>query len=104
VTGRPAENFETIARRYAALHRNQRTFSNWLREFVQFMLAPLSPDSNLDRYDRELRRPFPSVPQFATDSKVWRREHAIADNFSPPPPGHGKAPIPATSRGQSLEF
>jgi len=104
VTGRPAENFETIARRYAALPRNQRTFSNWLREFVQFMLAPLSPGFNLDRYDRELRRPFPSVPQFATDSKVWRREHAIADNFSPPAPGHGKAPIPATSRGQSLEF
>ncbi len=104
VTGRPAEDFETIARRYAALPRNRRTFSNWLREFVQFMLAPLSPGFNLDRYDRELRRPFPSVPQFATDSKVWRREHAIADNFSPAARGHGKAPVAATSRGQSLEF
>jgi NAD(P)H dehydrogenase (quinone) len=104
VTGRPAEDFETIARRYAALPRNQRTFSNWLREFVQFMLAPLSPGFNLDRYDHELRRPFPSVPQFATDSTEWRREHAIAHNFSRPAPGHGKAPIPATSRGQSLEF
>ena len=29
-------------------------------------------------YDRELRRPFPSEPQFAPESKVWRREHAIA--------------------------
>jgi len=44
------------------------------------------------------------VPQFATDSKVWRREHAIADNFSPAALGHGKAPVAATSRGQSLEF
>jgi NAD(P)H dehydrogenase (quinone) len=104
VTGRPAENFETIARRYAALPRNQRTFSNWLREFVQFMLAPLSPGFNLDRYDRELRGPCPSVPQFANDSKVWRREHAIADNFSPPALGRGKAPIPATSHGHALEF
>jgi len=104
VTGRPAEDFETIARRYAALPRNQRNFSNWLREFAQFMVAPLSPGFNLDRYDRELRRPFPSAPQFATDSKVWRREHAIADNFRPPAPVHGKAPIAATSRGQSLEF
>jgi NAD(P)H dehydrogenase (quinone) len=42
------------------------------------VIAPLSPGFNLDRYDRELRRPFPSEPQFAPESKVWRREHAIA--------------------------
>jgi NAD(P)H dehydrogenase (quinone) len=77
VTGRPAEDFETIARRYAVLPRNQRTLANWLREFAQFMLAPLGPGFDLDRYDRELRRPFPSVPRFTTDSEVWRREHAI---------------------------
>ncbi len=104
VTGRPAENFETIARRYAAQPRHQRTFGNWLREFGQFMLAPLASGFNLDRYDRELRRPFPSVPQFATDSKVWRREHAIANNFSPAALGHGKTPVAAAGRGQSLEF
>jgi len=79
--------------------RNQRTFGNRLREFVHFMLAPLAPGFDLDRYDRELRRPFPSVPQFATDSKVWRREHAIADNFSPAALGHGQAPATA-SRGR----
>ena len=78
VTGRPAEDFETIARRYAVLPRNQRTLANWLREFAQFMLAPLSPGFDLNRYDRELRRPFPSVPQFTTDSEVWRHEHATA--------------------------
>jgi hypothetical protein len=44
------------------------------------------------------------TPQFATDSKVWRREHAIVDNFRPPAPVHGKAPIAATIGGQSLEF
>ena len=68
------------------------------------MLAPLWPGFDLDRYDRELRRPFPSVPQFATDSKVWRREHAIGDNFKPPMPVHGKAPTAATSSGQTLEI
>jgi hypothetical protein len=61
------------------------------------MLAPLSPGFNLDRYDRELRRPFPSVPQFATDSKVWRREHAIADNFSPAALAHRKALSPSAA-------
>jgi NAD(P)H dehydrogenase (quinone) len=104
VTGRPAENFETIARRYAALPRNQRSFSNWLREFVQFMLAPLSSGFALDRFDRELRCPFPSVPRFATDSKVWRREHAIVNAVKAAPPGRDKAPITATSHGQRLEF
>jgi NAD(P)H dehydrogenase (quinone) len=97
VTGRPAEDFETIARRYAALPRNQRTFSNWLREFTQFMIAPLSPGFNLDRYDRELRRPFPSQPQFAPESKVWRREHGIAALAKPAASAHERA-VSATSR------
>jgi hypothetical protein len=78
MTGQPSEDFETIARRYAALPRNRRRPGSWLREFAQFVIAPLSPGFNLDRYDRELRRPFPSEPQFAPESKVWRREHAIA--------------------------
>ena len=77
VTGRTAEDFETIARRYAAQPRIRSTLGNRLREFAEFMIAPLSPGFNLDRYDRELRRPFPSEPQFASESKVWRREHGI---------------------------
>jgi hypothetical protein len=102
VTGRPAEDFETIARRYAASPSNQRTLGNWLRTFAQFMLAPLSPGINFDRYDRELRRPFPSEPQFAVDSKVWRREHAIAAERGTS--GRENARSAATSRAQSLEF
>jgi hypothetical protein len=40
-------------------------------------MAPFSPGYNFDRYDRELRRPFASDPQFALGSEVWRREHGI---------------------------
>jgi NAD(P)H dehydrogenase (quinone) len=80
VTGRPPEDFETIARRYAALPRNQRTFVNWLRTVAQFIVTPLSPSFSFDQYDRELRRPFPSQPQFATESRIWQREHRIADS------------------------
>ena len=104
VTGLPPEDFETIARRYAALPGNQRTFSNGLRELAQFMIVPLSPGFNFDRYDRELRRPFPSESQFAPDSKVWRSEHAIAFIAKPATQGSDKAPVIATSRGQRLEF
>src|SRR5258707_1306491 len=78
VTGQPAEDFETIARRYAALPHNRRTLGSWLREFAEFMIAPLSPGFDLERYDRELRRPCPSEPQFAPESKVWLSEHAMA--------------------------
>ena len=92
VTGHPAEDFETIARRYAALPRNQRTFGNWLREFAQFLAAPFSPGYNLDRYDRELRRPFPAHPQFALESEVWRHEHAIDNAATLPLPGRDKNP------------
>src|SRR5262245_25787008 len=77
VTGRPPEDFETIARRYAALPRNRATLGNRLRAFAQFLITPVRPGPNLDRYDRELRRPFPSAPQAAPDSEVWRREHLI---------------------------
>ena len=104
VTGRSPEDFETIARRYAALPGNQRTFGNWLREFAQFLIVPLSPGFNFDRYDRELRRPFPSEPQFATESTVWRREHAMVNIVKPAVPGSDNLPVPATSRGQRLEF
>jgi NAD(P)H dehydrogenase (quinone) len=104
VTGRPAEDFETIARRYAAQPRNRRTFGNWLREFAQFMIVPLSPGFNLDRYDRELHRPFPSAPQFALGSEIWRREHAIGDAAKPAVPSRDNVRPATTSRGQSLEF
>jgi uncharacterized protein YbjT (DUF2867 family) len=78
VTGRPAEDFETIARRYAAPWDNRRTLGNRLRELGEFLRIPLSPGFNLRRYERELRGPFPSEPQFATDSAVWVREHGRA--------------------------
>jgi NAD(P)H dehydrogenase (quinone) len=99
VTGRPAEDLETIARRYAALPRNQRRFGNWLRHVAQFMMAPLSPGFNLDRYDRELRHPFPSHPQFAPESKVWQREHAIADAAKLPALDRDHARHTATTPG-----
>ena len=47
-------------------------------ELALLMVAPFSPGFNLKRYDRELRAPFPSQPQFAPESPVWIREHAQA--------------------------
>ena len=78
-TNLPAEDFETIARRYAAPPRNQRTLRNRLRELAQFIAAPFSPGFNLDCYQREFRCPFPSAPRLAPESEVWDREHFAAE-------------------------
>jgi NAD(P)H dehydrogenase (quinone) len=102
VTGRSPEDFETIARRYAAQPRNQRTIGNWVREFAEFMISPVSPGFNFDRYDGELRRPFPFEPQSAPESKFWRREHGITDPAKPATSLHNKA-TSATSRPKWLE-
>jgi NAD(P)H dehydrogenase (quinone) len=103
VTGRPAEDFETIARRYAARPGNQRTLGNRLRQLAPFLIAPVSPGFNFDRYDRELRRPFPSKPQFAPESEVWRREHAIAGRAEAVALDRDKPSIAATGYGRPLE-
>jgi hypothetical protein len=85
VTSRPPEDFESIARRYAVMPRNRRTVANGLRELARFLVTPLTRRFDLDRYDRELRRPFPSAPQFAPESAIWQREHAVARTEGRPP-------------------
>jgi NAD(P)H dehydrogenase (quinone) len=75
VTGRPAEDFETIAPRYAARPDAQRNFRNWLRTFVDFVRTPLSTGYNPERLDRELRVPKPPAPSLAMANERWKAEH-----------------------------
>jgi len=75
VTGRPAEDFETTARRYATRPEVQRDFGNWLRTFVGFMRNPLTPGYNPERLDRELRLPEPPAPRLAMGNEDWKMEH-----------------------------
>lgn len=75
VTGRPAEDFETTARRYAARPEAKRNFSNWLRTFLDFMRNPLSPGYNPERLERELRFPKPPEPRLAMANERWKAEH-----------------------------
>jgi NAD(P)H dehydrogenase (quinone) len=75
VTGRPAEDFETTARRYAARPEAQRNFSNWLRTFVKSMRTPLVPGYNPERLDRELHLPKPPAARLAMANEGWKVEH-----------------------------
>lgn len=76
VTGHPAEDFETTARRYAAQPEAQRTFANWLRTLAHFTLTPLSPGYNPERLDRELRCPAPALPLLAMSNEFWKLERS----------------------------
>ena len=76
VTGRPAEDFETTARRYAARSEAQRNFGNWLRVFANFMRTPVMPGFNPERLDRELRFPSPSAPRLAMEDERWKAQHS----------------------------
>lgn len=75
VTGRPAEDFETTARRYAARPGARRNLANRLRTLTDFMRNPLSPGYNPERLDRELRFPKPPAPHLAMTNERWRGEH-----------------------------
>ncbi len=74
LTGRPAENFETIARRYVALPFARQTLANRLRAFVNFNLVPFTPGYNLDWFEREQFHPMPPKPKFAMDNQHWQAE------------------------------
>lgn len=75
VTSRPAEDFETTARRYAARPEAQRNFANWRRTFVDFMRPPMMPGYNPERLERELRFSMPPAPRLAMANERWKVEH-----------------------------
>lgn len=84
LTGQPAEDFETTARRYAALPFARKTWANRLRAFVNFNLVPFTPGYNLNRFEREQLYPAPPLPQFAMGNHRWRAEHG-SQSLSPVP-------------------
>ncbi|KOP23003.1 transcriptional regulator [Hapalosiphon sp. MRB220] len=85
LTGRQPEDFESIARRYAALPFARISLQNKLRALVDFIRIGFTPAYNLDRYEREQRHPLLAHPILAADSEIWVNEHGVkdgADRFS----------------------
>jgi NAD(P)H dehydrogenase (quinone) len=79
VTGRPAESFETVARRLAAPAANRRSTSRTLHELAGFLALPFARVPNMQRYLRDLQIAAPAATQYAGESAVWRREHGISE-------------------------
>ena len=98
VTDRPAESFETVARRLAALPANRRSPSRTLREFARFLAVPFARVPNTRRYLRGLHIIAPAAPQYTGESAVWRRERGIAETET------AATPATVTSKRRTLDM
>lgn len=76
VTGRPAESFETIARRYAALPEARRSISADVKAVIDFLRTPFSPGYDLDQFDHERHLAAPGDAQLAMHNPDWRAERS----------------------------
>lgn len=75
LTGRPAESFETTARRYAALPFAKQTLANRLTAFLRFNATPFYPGYNFAKWDRKMALPAPPHPSLSVEDEIWRRTH-----------------------------
>jgi uncharacterized protein YbjT (DUF2867 family) len=77
LTGRDAEDFETIARRHAALPESRHSFGARLAALARFMAVPILPGFNPAIYDRAQEQPVPPTPHLALDDADWTASHGI---------------------------
>jgi hypothetical protein len=75
LTGKGAEDFETIARRHAALPESRQSFGARLAAFARFMAVPILPGIDPVTYDRAQEQPMPPTPHLALDDADWTASH-----------------------------
>jgi uncharacterized protein YbjT (DUF2867 family) len=71
VTGRQPETFETTARRYAALPSLQQNAANRLRTLTEFTRIGLTPNHDLEAFERRSQHPIPPHARLAIDDERW---------------------------------
>lgn len=77
LVGRPAENFETIARRYASLPLARRTPAKVAHMVARMAVLPFVPALDIDSHARS--HGFPEIPgaRLSAEDARWRAEHGI---------------------------
>jgi hypothetical protein len=78
LTGKGAEDFETIARRYASLPASRQSLGARVAAFARFMAVPILPGFNPAIYDRAQEQPVPPTPHLALDDTDWAASHGNA--------------------------
>ena len=84
LTGQAAEDFETTARRYAAMPFARQTFANRLKAFARFNILPVYPGHDLAAYERQMRFPRPPRPSLASSDERWLAEHGAGAGVATP--------------------
>ena len=75
LTGKQAEDFETIARRHAALPPSRQSFRTRLAVLARFMMLPMLPGFDPVAYERTQEHPVPPAPRPAIDDAGWMASH-----------------------------
>jgi len=106
LTGHPAENFETTARRYAAMPFAKQTLANRLKAFINFNLTPFYPGYDIKGYERQLQLPVPPKPLYCMENDRWRTNRAaqMAEQgiaHAHPSTSSGKTPQATVRNGSS---
>jgi hypothetical protein len=93
VTGRPAEDIDVTARRYAALPQARRTVGRVARAWLGFLTTPFLPGHDFATYEKRHGIARPAGARFAMEDDAWRRERGAA--ASPGVPALGPRPLTA---------
>ena len=80
LTGKDAEDFETVARRHAALPGSRPSFRVRLTLFARLMAVRILPGFDPVAYDRTQEQPVPPTPHLALDDAHWKASHGIKDS------------------------
>ena len=84
ITGREAEDFETIARRYISSDPTaQQTFGNKLRAIINMMKVVFTPAWNMEKYEKEMKFPKFKNMMLAAKSEEWQHEHRAQIKVQP---------------------
>ena len=96
LTGRPAESFETTARRYAAMPFAQQTLANRLKAFINFNMTPFYPGYNIRSYERQWELPTPARELPCMEDADWKRSRAAQMSGTASTPWTPQPAIPAS--------
>jgi NAD(P)H dehydrogenase (quinone) len=79
LTGKEAEDFETIARRHAALPASGKNFRTRLAVLARFLMLPMLPGFDPVAYEKIQEHPVPPAPRPAVDDAGWMASHGAED-------------------------
>ncbi len=76
LTGRPSEDFATIAKRYASIRPEaQRSFSNKVIAMLHFAKLLLTIPYNVDAIEKKWHIPKPNSSRYAIENSTWLKTH-----------------------------